>query len=361
MERSRGVVWKDYSDVYTVSEIRVILNSIGVRVASETDNDFLCFCPFHGNSNTPSMTVSRVTGVYNCFSPSCGAAGGFRNLVARATGKNHQEARRFMASYRSGGTDYAKILEEIGKDAEPVEIAEWDGALMRERQEDLFKSAEAIEYLKGRGFTRETIEKFGVGYSSMRKSVMVPCHDEKGMLVGVVGRSIYSKRFSNSKHLPRNQIVFNAHRAKRAGGTAIITEATFDAMLLDQRGYHGAVAILGGVLGKHQVQILDRLFDRIIIATDFDNSNEHRPANCPKCKRDGLKECKGHNPGRDLGMKIAQALPGKEILWACTSTTEVYPNGKKDIGDMTVEETRAAINGSIGHFEYLLLDLYYSK
>jgi DNA primase len=360
MAGSRDNVWKDYSDVYTSEEIRVILNSVGVRISAETDNDFLCFCPFHGNSHTPSMTVSRVTGVFNCFNPSCGAAGGFKYMVARITGKDQRAARRLMASHRTGSVDFQKIVDEIGREEEPGPLVEWDSSITDGLHANLFDTPEAKSYMRGRGFTRETIERFNVGYSDVRKMITVPVHDENGMLVGLVGRSIHSKKFMNSKHLPRNRIVFNAHRAKRAGGTAIVCEATFDAMLLDQRGYPGAVAILGGVLGKQQIQILNRYFDTIIIATDFDdkNSPSNRPAHCPKCKREGKGSCVGHNPGRDLGMKIAEALPGKNVMWACTSKFEVYPEGKKDIGDLTASETRAAIDGSLGHFEYRLLDLY---
>jgi hypothetical protein len=120
------------------------------------------------------------------------------------------------------------------------------------------------------------------------------------------------------------------------------------------------VALLGGVLGQEQIRILDRYFDRIIIATDFDdkNSPSHKKPVCKRCLKLEFKECQGHNPGRDLGMKIAEALPYKEILWACYSHTEVYPGRKKDIGVLNDAETVKVINGALPHFEYLLLDLY---
>lgn len=285
-------------------------------------------------------------------------------MIRRITGKSDFEVARYISGYRQGTPDYEAIVRDLQKEEAPAELIEFPQARIDEMHSALMRTPKAAHYLVNRGFSKATIEKFECGYG-LRKDyatggvmeiVSVPVHDDKGMPVGYVGRSIEGKEFKNSPKLPRNRVVFNAHRAKREGGTAIVTEASFDTMLLDQRGFSNGVAILGGVLGKTQIAVLDRYFDRIIIATDFDEKQYWN--SCAQCRKGGHSECQGHNPGRDLGMKIADALRGKEILWACTDTFNVYPDGKKDIGELSDQETIMVINNALPHYEYLMLGLY---
>lgn len=290
-------------------------------------------------------------------------AGTLLYMVQRITGKEEFEARRFMASYRQGEPDYEAMADALLKEDEPEELKRFSQRRLDEMHQRLMHTPHAAQYLISRGFTKQTAETFYCGYAiredregNKTEIVSVPVHDDTGMPVGYVGRSIYGKEFFNSGKLPRREVVFNAHRAKKAGGTAIITEASFDTMLLHQRGFPGAVALLGGYLGKNQVRVLNHNFERIILATDFDKKKFWTP--CRRCEKAGHSKCVGHNAGRDFGMKIANALRGKEILWACYDTFNVYPDGKKDIGDLSDQETIMVVNNALPHYEYLSLNLY---
>ncbi len=72
----------------------------------------------------------------------------------------------------------------------------------------------------------------------------------------------------------------------------------------------------------------------------------------------GFKLCIGHNPGRDLGAKIAGNLPRKRVMWASYEDKIVYPHDAKDAGDMTDQEIRQCLRNAVPNFEYTSWALY---
>lgn len=299
------------------------------------------------------MTVSKVTGVYCCFNPSCGEAGVFNHLVSAVTKKNEYEVLRFIASHRTGEPDFEKIMASVLADDGPKEIEPYPLEKLQEMQDNFWKSQVAMDYMHGRGFNDFVLAEFKIGYSEKKNLITVPVFADDGMFVGFVGRTPGEKGFKNSGHLPRNQLIYNGQTAKRGGGTILVTEAAFDTMSFAQVGLKNSGALLGGVLSRAQAELLDRNYERIIICTDFDEKQFY-----PNCKKCPDRKCIGHNPGRDLGMKIASALPSKEIFWACYSDTEVYPGGAKDISAISESDRLTVVQNARPHFEYLLLDLY---
>jgi len=243
--------------------------------------------------------------------------------------------------------------------SEPEELPEFNQETLDRLRAQFWQLSDARDYMHGRAFNDETLQHFDVGYSVKQGLVTVPVHTPTGVPLGMVGRSITGKDFKNSPGLPKSKTVFNSHRAKKATGTAIVTEASFDVMSLYQAGFAGGVAILGGTLSKEQVYILDRYFDRIIIMTDFDDKTKHIRKDCRICGYN----CQGHNPGRDLGSAIIRALPHKETLWAHSGTEFVYFDNVKDTTDMLKmpdgeKKIRTCINNAIPNYEYDLLDIY---
>lgn len=224
-----------------------------------------------------------------------------------------------------------------------------------------FKGSIAEEYMHSRGFTDETLEYFGVGYSAKQNMVIVPMHDPKGMPIGLIGRtpSKTEKRFKNSTNLPKSKTAWNFHRAKRTGDTVIVCEASYDAMRIHQAGYPNVVALLGGHVTPHHLEQLGRTFSTIILMTDFDKK-QYRP-NCRQCKgkdfKPGEVRCTGHRPGRDLGRSIAEGLSHKRILWATYDDQTVFPHGAKDASDMTDDEIRQCLHNAISHVQYSLWDI----
>lgn len=311
---------------YTPEQVRAVLNSIGVEVTGETHAVYFGYCPFHSNRDTHAFAVNKDSGLYICFNPSCGRKGHLVYLVQLLTQRTESEALRFIDK-KGGETRYdvSSIIDNMfKKEGLPL----FPQMKVEELHNNLLESKRAQEYMEGRGFTIDTLKDFEVGYSEAKDMVVVPAHDNKGQPVGLIGRSIEGKRFHNSKGLPRNQIVFNLHRAKTYGATVIIVESSFDAMKVHQAGFPNVVALLGSQVSSDQFRLLERHFSRIIIMTDADKA------------------------GREAGKAIAAGLEGSLVEWAVNKLGEVYPGDAKDAGDLTDEEIRHVIKNSISNFEY---------
>jgi DNA primase len=339
---------------YTPSQVKGILDRIGVRVSGQTGNDFTCFCPFHGNRHSPAFNVSKNSGTYICFSPECGVSGTLLDLVKKVGKKSEFEALRIVyAAAVVEDTDFDDALSSL-LDGAVDQLSEFPQDTLDRFTDQFWKSEAAHSYMAGRGFGDEVLRSFSVGYSEKQGLVTVPVYSINGMPIGVVGRAIEGKRFKNSPGLQKTKTIFNSHRAKTHGGVIILSEASFDVMSIEQAGYPMAGALLGGSLSKEQTYILDRWFTKIVIFTDFDRKQDHVKQNCTKC----IGPCKGHNPGRDLGKQIVRTLPHKEILWAHSGTEYVYHGNVKDATDLSPKQIKECIENAMPHYEYALIDPY---
>lgn len=340
---------------YTARQVKAVLREVGVIIEGETHNDYQCLCPYHPNRDTPAMAVSKTKGTFLCFSPSCGRKGTLTMLVADMTRKNEFEVRRLI--YKHGQMSAEEFDAELESLLEPVEFKEYNKHDLETLEQNLWNPAtpEGLEYMHGRKFQDETLKHFKIGYSHKQRSVTIPLRSPDGKWLGFIGRGIDSKEFKNTWQLPKNETLFNIHSA-RANETAYVTEASFDAMRLWQAGFPGAVAVLGGNISDRQIHLLNMYFTRIVIFTDFDAKKRHpNPDRCPTCMP---RTCRGHNAGRDLGQHIAKRLQNKEILWGTYDYGMVYPDGAKDVSDMTDEQIKQCVKNATPNYVYQTLDLY---
>lgn len=351
--------WDRDRETYTPNQVEATLRACGVDVEGETHNDFLCFCPFHGNRFSPSFSVSKTSGAFICFNHSCGMTGTLIELVKKVpkrdgTFRNEFSARRLII--KKGSETEQAFTDQLEKLLEPVvDFPEFPQVTLDRMYDDFWQNPEAIRYMvEERGFEEETLEFFRIGFSARKDIVAVPMHTIKGIPVGVIGRPAdkENKFFKNSQGLPTSKTLWNIHRAKTHGEVVIVCEASFDAMRIHQAGFPNVVACLGGNFSPYHFEQLNRHFSRVIIMTDFDTKEKHIYKNCRKCKRKGFNLCMGHNPGRDLGATIAAGLHRKDILWASYSDEMVYPGLAKDAGDMTDDEIRQCLRNAVPNFVY---------
>jgi DNA primase len=339
---------------YTEEQIAVVIQGIGVEVDGETGNDFLCYCPFHGNTDTPSFSVSKRNGTYICFNAACAEQGNLTGLVQRLRKCNMMEALRFVMKHKD--TRHVTLAERREKRlARGGEFNIFPDAPFERMYNDFWEYPEAVRYMvEERGFEEETLHHFKIGYSAKNDMVIVPMHSPDGQHVGLIGRSIEGKRFKNSPGLPVSRTLWNLNRAKAAGDAVVITEASFDSMRVHQAGYPCTVALLGGHLSLLHIELLNRYFNTLIIMTDFDDKSQHISPVCKKCRG----KCEGHNPGRDLGKLIVDSFPRKRVLWASHGYKEVYPDSAKDPGMLSDKEIKTCVQNAVSNFEYRRWGLY---
>lgn len=343
-------------------------------MVDETENDWLSLCPYHSNTDTPAFSTSKLYGYSMCFNPACSVGYGDRKgrltldrLVREHKNLTHFEAKRFILFNQVNDVSFEEQFDAIQD--EPEELPEFSASAIAKMSARFWETPDAVDYMHGRGFEDETLRHFGVGFTPATKwpaevvkpdMIVVPAYDQSARPVGLVGRGLYEKSFKNfgplakGRGFQKSKILWNLNNARKHGETVVITESTFDSMRVHQAGYPNTVAVLGGSLSKEQEALLLRNFTKIIIMTDYETGEDiihHRT--CSKCRRAGFEMCQGHQPGRDLGMKIAERCASRDIRWAMYDTFEVYAGGVKDAAAMTDDQIRQSLRNAVSHFDYL--------
>jgi len=312
---------------YSKQHIKAIVKSLGLQVAGETEVEVSFYCPFHSNRHSASCSISKTTGAWLCFNPSCGETGSLIELVKRVLHKNDFEAMRYVYSKEAESLEnFDDVLNEMLEDK--PEFVEFPEETLKNLYNDLIKSEQAKEYFKDRGIDLQSISHFSLGYSPKQNMVTVPVHSPDGMPVGIVGRSISEKKFKNSTNLPRSKTMFNIHRAKKIGDHVIIVESSFDAIRVHQAGFPNVIATLGGHISTENIGLINRYFNKVTLMTDADHA------------------------GRELANSLASRLKNKDLLWASYEYGKIYPHDAKDAGDMTEEEIKACIKNAVSNIEY---------
>lgn len=296
-------------------------------MAGETDIEISFYCPFHSNRHSASCSISKTTGAWLCFNPSCGETGSVIELVKRVLHKNDFEAMRYVYSKEAETLEnFDELLNNMLEDK--PEFEEFPQDILDRLHADLSGNKDARDYFESRGINKDSMDYFWLGYSNPTNMVSVPVHSPDGMPVGLVGRSISEKKFKNSINLPRSKTMFNIHRAKKIGDNVIIVESSFDAIRVHQAGFPNVIATLGGHISTENISLINRYFNKVTLMTDADNA------------------------GRELANSIASRLKNKDLLWASYEYGKIYPHDAKDAGDMTEEEIKACIKNAVSNIEY---------
>ncbi|MGA3400620.1 MAG: DNA primase, partial [Acetobacteraceae bacterium] len=269
-------------------------------------------CPFH-NEKTPSFYVYEDG--YHCFG--CGAHGDAIGFVMQTQGAGFMEAVEQLAA--EAGLEVPKPSPEAAE----AERRQHDlTAVLQaaqasyQRRLALPEGRHALAYLRGRGLTDETIQRFGLGWSGegrgaltadltrdgitqdqlveaglLRRDdetgrsydlffnrVMFPIRDRRGRVISFGGRilgdgqpkyvngpetALFSKR--------RNLYALDlAREAVRGGAALVVVEGYMDVIALHQAGFGGAVAPLGTALTEEQMEELWRLSPSPVVCFDGD-------------------------------------------------------------------------------------------
>lgn len=331
---------------FTPEQVLAILNEIGIHVTGETGTVWTCLCPFHANTESAAFSVNKSNGLFYCFNESCNAQGNIESLVMNTTGKNMFASLRLIDRVKAN--KQVDVTSIIKKNIEEDKLPTFSRDVLDKMYVLFWKNEEAQDYMFGRGFTKETLKHYRVGYSPKKKLVVVPMYDNMGEPVGVIGRAINSKRFRNSNDLPKSKTLWNIHNAKRSP-KVVITEASFDAMRVWQATGIESVACLGSQFSAAHAAQIDKYFTHVVIMTD-DDQKLTTSGNCRRCKTNGHDECIGHNTGLELGHSIAEASRGLTVTWAHLDSLKRF-DGMKDAGDMTDDQIRYSIDNAVSNIE----------
>jgi DNA primase len=134
----------------------------------------------------------------------------------------------------------------------------------------------ALHYLSQKGISEDTATNFGLWFvraGPLQGRIVIPIHNESGLLVGYASRSIDTAHAPY--HFPldfdKSREVFNLHRVleENDSGRGVLVVAGFlDCMRVWQTGYRSVVAIMGCSLSATQGTLLSRNFKHVALILD---------------------------------------------------------------------------------------------
>ena len=287
---------------YSEQQVKRVLIGSGIDVERDLDNDFLIFCPFHGNFRTPAGEVNKESGLFFCFS--CQHTADLVELVMYVTKRTYFESVRFIEGKKTSIDFQSDILNKL---VVKPEFVPFDDVMIKRLNLQALDSPRAMRYFSGRKITEASVKKFSLGYSDKNDMVTIPVTAPDGMMIGFVGRSVEGKEFKNTNGLPKSKTLFNLHRVK-ASREVYVVESSFDVIRLDQVGLP-SVATLGANVSNKQIELLRQNFNDIYVIADNDEA------------------------GGGMANRISERLPGRVSV---IQLEKKY----KDIGDMDDESIK---------------------
>ncbi|MDE0309644.1 MAG: DNA primase [Acidiferrobacterales bacterium] len=292
-----------------------IVDVINSRVPlTKSGREYKACCPFH-NERTPSFFVNPQKQFYHCFG--CGESGTAISFLIKYGNLQFREAIEDLASAvgmevpatqwgRPVSGDFEKLLELMSnvQSAYKTELHRAENSVPR-------------DYLKGRGITRESSLKFGIGYAPdewdfllnkfgrndfernlldkaglitkkdgggyydrFRGRIMFPIEDRRGRVIAFGGRVIGSgePKYLNSPEtmlFKKSNELFGlsaALPAIRKAGKVLIVEGYTDVVGLAQGGVEYAVATLGTATTPYHGRELFRTANELVFCFDGDRA-----------------------------------------------------------------------------------------
>lgn len=284
---------------------------------------FKGLCPFH-DEKTPSFTVTPSLGIYKCFG--CQKGGNAINFVMEMENQTYAEAARTLAKrygielIETGGRD-DEAYRETQKLRENIQVVlDFAQQFFVQNLNDTEEGKTiAASYFSERGFTRETIIRWGLGYSPsewealthkaqaggytmetmeqaglvrkrdngsfydlFRNRVIFPIHSVSGKVIAFAGRKMSSTdpapKYVNSPETElykKSEILYGIFQAKNAikkEDKVYLTEGYTDVITLAQYGVENVVASSGTALTPGQIKLLRRFTPNVTVVYDGDKA-----------------------------------------------------------------------------------------
>ncbi|QPJ66678.1 MAG: DNA primase [Candidatus Nitrohelix vancouverensis] len=286
-------------------------------------NSMKGLCPFH-SEKSPSFSVSPDKQVYHCFG--CGAGGNVFRFVMETQDLSFFEAVQNLAQRVHVTIPSPSDAGSIG--SEPSEKEKIRKVNQQARQfyenclSDPKMGSKALDYLKKRGFDRELLARYQIGYAPsawsalqqnlekkqftdldflenagllkksaernnyydrFRDRVIFPLKDMQGVIIGFAGRAISDDnipKYLNSPETPlykKSKFLFGLDIAKtaiRRENHALLVEGYFDQMRAVQNDILNVAATCGTALTPLQIQLLKNFSTNVTLVFDSDAAGQ---------------------------------------------------------------------------------------
>ena len=290
--------------------------------------NYIGLCPFHNDSH-PSFSVSPTRGICHCFT--CGKGGNAINFLMELEQMTYPDALRWLAKkYHIEIKERELSSEEKQRESERESmfiVNEWAAKYFQNiLQNDVDGRAIGMQYFRSRGFRDDIIKKFQLGFSLNQRTALAGAAVKEGYnpkylaATGVLiasdkepgqyfdrfsGRAIFpwfsvsgkvvafggrvldsrtkgvSQKYVNS---PDSEIyhkereLYGLYQAKKAiakEDCVFMVEGYTDVISMHQCGIENVVANSGTALSVHQIRLLHRFTNNIVLLYDGDAAGVH--------------------------------------------------------------------------------------
>ena len=279
-------------------------------------NNYTGLCPFH-NEKSPSFNVNPARNIYKCFG--CGVGGDPVKFLMELEQLTFPEAIRWIAGKYNIQLEEKEVSAEVREEIQERESLIITNDFARSYYADqLYHTDEgrsiALGYFKQRGFRKDTIETFGLGYAPLQRDglykaaaaaghkeeqleklglvrnrrdffydrVMFTIHNLGGKPIAFAGRilkqNVKAPKYINS---PETEIyhksdvlygMYQARQAVRKLDLVYMVEGYTDVISLHQNGIKNVVATSGTSLTGGQARLVKRFTENVTLLYDGDKA-----------------------------------------------------------------------------------------
>ena len=282
-------------------------------------------CPFH-DDKTPSFMVSPARQICKCFA--CGEGGNAVNFLMRHEQITYPEALRWLAKKYNIEIKERELTDDEKREQSEREsmfvVNEWACQYFHEiLKNDVDGIAIGKQYFRSRGIRDDIIEKFQLGFSLSKRDalvneahrkgykdeflvktglciesergiydrfagrVMFPWLNVSGKVVAFGGRKLdaatkgVQQKYVNSPDSEiyhKDRELYGIYQAKKAivkEDCVYMVEGYTDVIAMHQCGLENVVANSGTALSNHQIRLLHRFTQNIVLLYDGDEAGIH--------------------------------------------------------------------------------------
>lgn len=280
--------------------------------------NYLGNCPFH-NERTPSFTVSPSKEIFKCFG--CGKSGNTISFIMEHEKFSYVEALRWLANRYNIEIEETESSPEQKLAQQTAESLHIINAFAQKFYAQQLLQTEGgkengLSYLEERGFNKNIIEKFGLGYApdsrdaltkeattnqynkellqkaglvverngqlqdNYRDRIIFPVHNNSGKVIGFGARLIKSNdkapKYINTPEnelYVKSKLLYGTYFARQAIDKAdecLLVEGYTDVLSLHQAGIENVVASGGTSLTQDQLRLIKKYTSNLTIIYDGD-------------------------------------------------------------------------------------------
>jgi DNA primase len=344
-------------------------------------------CPFHAEK-TPSFMVSPTKQIFHCFG--CGAGGDVITFLMKHENIPFGEAIAYLA--KKTGIKIPAFQSGDGASSEKrTAVLRANEEAAKYYMKTLRDSPRAVSYIKKRGLTQESLEKFSIGYAPeerdsllkhlrklgftesvlkdagliavegkgyrdwFRGRIMFPICTLQHDIIAFGGRVMDNSqpKYLNTQEtavFKKSDTLFGIYQAKdeiRKEGYALIVEGYLDVIICHQYGFVNTVGPLGTALTTRQLRKLKLLTKQVALVFDGDDAGiaAARRSLAFICENDLRAKVlllpKGDDPDSFLQQKGSESF--RKALHSTMTPMEFILKTAKDDPTVTVHEALGVI------------------